>query len=101
MLRSFDEIGISKGILDLIIISYKLTMNVSVIYQEYIQYPVDYTFNSTIVMGLFPDWELFHGLMNVIRWNVFERQTLQKLNPNRYISEQNINFLKQAAKFDH
>ena len=55
MLRSFDEIAISKGILDLIIISYKLTINVSVIYKEYIQYPVDYTFKSTIVMGLFPD----------------------------------------------
>ena len=34
--------------LDLIITSYKLTINVSVVYQEYIQYPVDYTYNRNI-----------------------------------------------------
>ena len=31
--------------LDLIIISHKLTINFSVAYQEYIQYLVDYTYN--------------------------------------------------------
>ena len=34
------------GMLDLIIISYKLTINVSVTFQEYIQYLVDYTYNN-------------------------------------------------------
>ena len=32
--------------LDLIIISYKLTINMSVTYKEYIQYPVDNTYNN-------------------------------------------------------
>ena len=32
--------------LDQIIISYKLTTNLSVTYQEYIQYPVDNTYNT-------------------------------------------------------
>ena len=36
--------------LDLIIISYKLTINVSVTYQEYIQYTVDNTYNTPTVM---------------------------------------------------
>ena len=31
--------------LDFIITSYKLTINVSVTYQECIQYPIDYTYN--------------------------------------------------------
>ena len=33
--------------LDLIIIRFKLTINVSVTYQEYIQYSVDNPYNST------------------------------------------------------
>ena len=33
-------------ILDLIIIGYKLTTNLSIYLQEYIQYPVDYTYNK-------------------------------------------------------
>ena len=34
--------------LDLIIISYKLTTNMSVTYKEFIQYPVDYTYNGWV-----------------------------------------------------
>ena len=34
--------------LDFIITSYKLTINVSSYLQEYIQYPVDYTYNIYI-----------------------------------------------------
>ena len=34
------------GMLDLIIISYKLTINRSVTYKEYIQYPVNNTYNK-------------------------------------------------------
>ena len=37
---------------DLIIISYKLTINVSSYLQEYIQYPVFYTYNKFIDVGL-------------------------------------------------
>ena len=36
------------GMLDLIITSYKITINVSSYLQEYIQYPVDYTYNTII-----------------------------------------------------
>ena len=37
------------GMLDLIIISYKLTTNVSVTYEEYEQNPVDNTYNRYIL----------------------------------------------------
>ena len=33
--------------LDLIITGYKFSINMSVTYHEYIQYPVDYTYNTT------------------------------------------------------
>ena len=36
--------------LDLIITSYKLSINVSVTYQEYIQFPVDYTYNTYLLI---------------------------------------------------
>ena len=34
--------------LDLIIYSYKLTINLSSYLQEYMQYPVDYTYNNSV-----------------------------------------------------
>ena len=41
-----DALIVYKGMLDLIIISYKLTTNVSVTYYRIQQYPVKYIYNS-------------------------------------------------------
>ena len=43
-IRKGQKLQIGK--LDLIIISYKLTISLSIYFQEYIQYPLDYTHNT-------------------------------------------------------